>query len=231
MKKISVCIPAYEMKGKGKEYLNFSFDILAKQTFKDFEIVIADHSTSSDIKDLCESWKDRLDILYVKNDHKIGVSSANINVAMKHAKGELIKILFQDDFLMGEESLEQQYDQFVDGDSHWMVTACAHTQDGIKITDPFFPRYHDQIQYGINTISSPSVLMFKNENVLDFDENLFWLMDVEYYKRLYDNFGLPTVCNFISVVNRNHENQVSHTMATEEVRKKEHEYVVKKYKA
>jgi glycosyltransferase involved in cell wall biosynthesis len=230
MKKISVCIPTYEMKGKGNEYLDFSFQILSKQTFKDFEVVVSDHSTELHIKDLCESWKDKLDIVYIQNEYKRGISSANINVAMKHATGELIKILFQDDFLLNEDSLELQYEQFLSTDNHWMVSACAHTKDGINITDPFFPKYHDQIQYGHNTISSPSVLMLKNKNVLDFDENLFWLMDVEYYKRLYDNFGLPTICNFISVVNRNHENQVSNTIATDEIKNKEYQYVVKKYK-
>jgi len=229
MKKISICIPTYEMKGKGKEYLDFSFQILSKQTFKDFEVVISDHSIELDIKNLCESWKDRLDIVYVQNEYKRGISSANINVAMKNATGEVIKILFQDDFLLNEDSLELQYEQFLSSNSKWMVTACAHTNDGVNIINPFFPKYHDQIHYGNNTISSPSVLMIKNENVLDFDENLFWLMDVEYYKRLYDNFGLPTICNFISVVNRNHENQVSNTIATSEVKNKEYQYVVKKY--
>lgn len=219
------------MKGKGKEYLEFSFKILESQSFKDFEVVISDHSVESDIKDLCDSWKDRLDISYVKNEYKRGISSANINFAMRNAKGEVIKILFQDDFLIDSESLQTQYVHFFSNHNQWMVTACAHINDGINIVNPFYPRYHDEIQYGNNTISSPSVLMIKNGLGVEFDENLFWLMDVEYYKRLYDNFGLPSICNYVTVVNRGHEHQVSNTLATEEVKRKEFQYVLEKYKS
>lgn len=229
MKKISVCIPTYEMKGKGKEYLEFSFKILEAQTFKDFEVVISDHSIESDIENLCKDWKDRLDINYLKTEYKRGVSSANINVAMRHAKGEAIKILFQDDFLLGSDSLQTQYVHFFSNHNQWMVTACAHTNDGANIRDPFYPKYHDEIQYGNNTISSPSVLMMNNKLDIEFDENLFWLMDVEYYKRLYDSFGLPSICNYISVVNRSHVDQVSNTIATQDVKDREYLYVKQKY--
>ena len=54
----SIAIPTYEMKGKGVEYLEHSFQILNNQTFKDFEIIISDHSKSDDIKLLCDKWKD-----------------------------------------------------------------------------------------------------------------------------------------------------------------------------
>ena len=48
---ISICIPTYEMNGMGVEYLEYSFNILYSQTFKDFEIIISDHSESNLIKD------------------------------------------------------------------------------------------------------------------------------------------------------------------------------------
>ena len=72
--------------------------------------------------------------------------------------------------------------------------------------------------------------MFRNKNVLEFDENLFWLMDVEYYKRLYDKFGLPSICNYITVVNREHSNSVSNTLVTEQVKQYELNYIKQQYK-
>lgn len=225
---ISVCIPTYEMKGKGVEYLEYSFSILYSQTYTDFEIIISDHSTSDDIQNLCEQWSSVLKIKYLRNPNKRGISSANINYAIKHATGSIIKILFQDDFLYDENSLGKQIEVFVQEGKSWLVTACCH-YNGVDVYKPHYPHYHDQIQYGQNSISSPSVLMFKNENILEFDENLFWLMDVDYYKRLYDQFGLPSICNYITVVNREHENQVSNTLATEEVRAQELHYIKKKY--
>ena len=114
--------------------------------------------------------------------------------------------------------------------NHWLVTACCHSKDDLKLYNPFYPKYHDNIHYGENTISSPSVLMMYKDDLILFDENLFWLMDVEYYKRLYDKFGLPSICNFITVVNREHNNQVSNTIATQQVKNNEFEYINKKYK-
>lgn len=222
---ISICIPTYEMKGKGVEYLEYSFNILYHQTFNNFEIVISDHSTSEDIKNLCEQWKPVLDINYIKNEYKRGSSSANINIALKNAKREIVKILFQDDFLYDENSLENQIKCF---HNKWLVAASCH-YNGNEIYKPFYPKYHNNIQYGYNTIGSPSVLMVKNENIIEFDENLIWLMDTDYYKRLYNKFGLPDICNDICAVNREHDNQVSNTLATEDIRKNELEYVIKKY--
>lgn len=222
---ISICIPTYEMNGKGVEYLNYSFNILYQQTYTDFEVIISDHSISNEIKNLCEDWNKILNIKYFKNQHKIGISSANINNAISKAKGEIIKILFQDDFLYDEYSLETQL-KYLKG--NWLVTACCH-YDGKTIHTPFYPEYHNDIQYGRNTISSPSVLMFKNENIIYFDEELFWLMDVDYYKRMYMKYGNPDICNHISVVNREHKNQVSNTLVNENIKQKELNYIIKKY--
>ena len=67
---ISICTPTYEMNGKGAEYLEYSFNILYYQTFKDFEIIISDHSESDLIKDLCDKWSSVLTIHYFRKDRK-----------------------------------------------------------------------------------------------------------------------------------------------------------------
>jgi len=156
--------------------------------------------------------------------------SSNVNNALLNANGEIIKILFQDDFLVDNNSLEQQLIHFVGNHNHWLITACCHSKDDLCFYNAFYPRYHDDIHYGENTISSPSVLMIRNENIELFDESLFWLMDVDYYKRLYDKFGFPSICNYITVVNREHDRRVSNNEATEEIRQKELNYINQKYK-
>jgi hypothetical protein len=225
---ISVCIPTYEMNGKGAEYLEYSFNILYQQTFKNFNIIISDHSKTNLIKDLCNKWETVLNIYYIKNEYKRGNSSANVNNAIKNAKGDIIKILFQDDFLYNETSLENQIKNFESQNKYWLATACCD-YNGEELYNINYPYYHDEIQYGRNTISSPSAIMFRNENIIEFDENLIWLMDVDYYKRLYDKFGLPSICNEIAVVNRVHKDQVSHTLATNEIQQQEFNYIKEKY--
>ena len=49
MSDISICIPTYEFKGDGVKYLSELLDSLRKQTFKNFDIVVSDHSLDDKI--------------------------------------------------------------------------------------------------------------------------------------------------------------------------------------
>lgn len=228
-KLLSVCIPTYDMRGVGHIFLKHSLDILTRQTFKDFDVVISDYSETSLVKDVCDAYKNRLDIRYHKNTDPVGGMSANANNAIRQSTGKLIKILFQDDFLYDNKSLEETVKHFDLEKDHWLVTACEHSKDGITFFRPFYPRYNDKINLGNNTISSPSVLIIKNDNPLFFDTKLKWLMDCDYYKRCYDAYGKPKIVNTITAVNRIGEHQTSGNEATESVKKEEYDYVSKKY--
>lgn len=230
MNLLSVCIPTYEMKGLGHIFLRQSFDILANQTFKDFNVLISDHSENNLIENLCIEYKDKLKIYYYKNNQNIGSSSANINNAIKKATGKLIKILFQDDFLFNENSLCQIVKNFDLGKDEWLITACTCSKNGVSFFNPFYPKYTNRIHLGINTISSPSVLTIKNEDPLLFDEKLIWLMDCDYYKRCYYKFGNPKILNEINVVNRIGEHQVSNSSVNMLTKLKETFYLIRKYK-
>ena len=217
----SICIPTYEMHGHGVIFLKFNLYALQKQTFKDFEVIVSDHSKNDDIKNLCESIKD-LNIKYIKNNNNIGNSSANVNNAILNSSGKWIKIIFQDDFLYGKHALDD-LNQFIiehDFQNGWIVTACDHTIDGNTLISPYIPRWSlDAIKQGHNTISSPSVLCFKNEytdNLL-FDEKLVWLMDICYYYKLYLKFGEPKILDKPNSVNRVWEGSV--TSSVEQITK------------
>ena len=196
MKKISICIPTYEMHGEAKKLLTRSFNILKKQTCKDFEVIISDNSGDNTIKNLCENPEyQSLDIKYFKNLRK-GISP-NTNEAIKKATGNLIKILYMDDFLADENSLQDIISNFK---GNWLVTGCGQDMGDGKIINEHFPTYNKKIYLGKNTIGAPSVLTIKNENPLLFDENLTWLLDCDYYKRLYDKYGEPDILNKVNVV-------------------------------
>jgi glycosyltransferase involved in cell wall biosynthesis len=228
----SIAIPTWEINGKGAEYLEHSFNILAQQTFQDFEIVISDHSLNDDIKDVCYKWFNSnlgLSIVYVRNDIGRGKIAPNINNAIKHCNGGYIKILFQDDFLYNVDSLEMIFNSItINLNQKWFITGCAHTKDCIDLYDPMAPYYHDRIYAGINTISCPSVLTIKNEDLLLFNETLNWLVDVEYYKRLYDKHGYPTVIESICTVNRDSDVRTT-TMITEQQKIEETQRVISWY--
>ena len=213
----SITIPTYEMKGYGEEFLEVSFTKLIKQTFKNFEVVVSDHSRNDVINNLCNRWKDKLHIKYFRNDYKIGGSSPNINNAIKHSNGEWIKLLWQDDFLFDENSLSI-IKTHIDKTENivWLASACEHTNDGVVMYCPFYPSWTSDIHLGNNRISSPSVITIKNtEDKLYFDDDLIWLMDVDYYKKMYIKHGEPSYLNLITVVNRTWADSVSNTLSQE----------------
>ena len=228
---LSIAIPTYGYNGKGGEFLTFSFDKINNQTFKDFEIVISDHSIDDTIKKICDEWSNILNIKYIRNEFGRGIISPNINVAMKNCNGSWIKILFQDDFLFDDESLMNTYNSIVsNSESKWFISKCQHSNDGVTFYRENMPSWNDRMLFGNNTISSPSVLTIKNDDSkLFFDNDYIWLMDCDYYQRCYNIFGLPIIINHVTVVNRTWSNQLTNKISMD-VKRYEHLEILKKHK-
>ena len=128
---------------------------------------------------------------------------------MQKASGDVIKVMFQDDYFFSDNALSIIRDTFNKNKFSWCVSSCQHSNDGISVFRKFYPNYNNYIQFGKNTISSPSVLTIKRENYISFDEELIYFMDVDLYKRYFDRDGLPYIIDDILVVNRLHAKQVS----------------------
>jgi hypothetical protein len=203
----SISIPSYGYNGKGVEFLEHNLSILENQIFKDFEVIISDHSTDSTIKDVYDKWTNRLNIKYYNYDKGRGFISPNLNNAMRNCEGKWIKVLFQDDFLYDEKSLLIQHDILESNkDIKWLISTFYHSNDGVTFYRLYNPRLSDNIWNGNNTLGNPSNLTVKNEDLIYFDENLNWLVDCEYYYRLFLKYGKPTIIGDVTVVNRTHGN-------------------------
>jgi glycosyltransferase involved in cell wall biosynthesis len=227
---LSICIPTWEIRGAGAGYLEHTFNILANQTFTNFNVIISDNSQDDSIKDISEKWSNILDIKYFRNENGRGKIAPNLNYGMSKCNGQYIKILFQDDFLYDVDSLQLIYDYIqTNPDTKWLLTGCCHTEDAITMEKIMQPVYHDKIYLGHNTISCPSVMTIKNDNeMLIFDESLIWLVDVDYYKKCFNKFGLPDIINAIAVVNREQPNRVTKSM-TQEIIDKETQQLYNRY--
>lgn len=209
--RFSICIPVWEQGGFGIQYLKDLIHSIQIQTFQDWEIVISDHSKNNEIDEYIFSLyrQDRGRYGYYTCDKNYGNGVTNLNNALKMANGEIIKIMFQDDFMFDRRCLEKFDKAFQDENTKWAVCGCNHTRDGVNFERFMVPSWNDKLLEGVNTISSPSVLAFRNENIKLFDENLTMLMDVEYYYRLGQRYELPTILEDCLVTNRCHENQIS----------------------
>ena len=225
--RISVVIPCYEMHGRGAEFLEYSFSRLVIQSFKDFEVVVTDHSKNDDIEKLCLLWKDIINVKYFRNTEKIGSSTHNINLGMNKSQGEIIKLLFQDDYLFDICSLEIINKEFTDN-INWLGTHYVHTIDRVNFFNEHIPRLSPSILH--NLFGTPSAFAVRNKNHILFDENLIWVLDIDFYKRMLKIYGMPKIVNEVTMVNYLWEGQVSNTLATEELKIREHEYIFNKFK-
>jgi len=213
----------------GSKFLDESLARLAQQDFSDFEVVVSDQSDSGGVAQICAKYDSRLTMRRV--DNRIGKrqASANTNNAMKVANGSVLKILFQDDFLAQDNALSIIAEQFENG-AEWVLCGSAVTLDGETVTRPMVPRLNPNMYLGRNTVSSPSVLALKAGRGMLFDENLIWLMDVDFYKRCIETLGAPSICPETLIVNRLHDGQVS-AKVQPETRLRELRYVRAKYRS
>lgn len=208
--KVSICIPTWEQYGRGVEFLKNNFERILLQTYTNFNVVISDHSKDDQIKLLCDEYSNSFEIKYIRNEDSLGNGPANTNNSIINADGDIIKIIFQDDFLYQNNALELITNEFKNTDCNWLVSGCNHTHDdGKSFTNFMVPYWNDKIATGTNTISSPSVLSFRNISPCLFDEELTMLMDCEMYYQLYIRYGLPKIITDPLITNRIHQHQIS----------------------
>jgi hypothetical protein len=151
---------------------------------------------------------------------KRGTMPENTNAGIKRARGELIKILYLDDCLAYPDALKDIVDAFTP-QTEWLITGTDNNPE---------PYWTDDIETGNNKLGSPSALTIRNHG-LDtplFDEQMTWLLDCDYYRRLYDSVGPPLILPGANVNIGVGEHQVSYLLS-DEAKEAEHDYMKTKY--
>lgn len=92
--KFSILVPVYETK---EVYLRELIDSVLAQTYKEFELILADAGKSGRAEQIAASYKDER-IVYKKLEKNGGISE-NTNQALKAAAGDYIGLLDHDDIL------------------------------------------------------------------------------------------------------------------------------------
>lgn len=203
MSKFSICIPTYEMGGYGHEFLNQLFHELKQQTVQDFEVVISDQSPDNKVLEVCSQHSSTLNIMYFKSFYNKGKAACNINKAMQYASGEIIKILYQDDFFVDTLALEKISKEFDNG-AKWVVNGFTHSYNKQEFFNTRVPFYGDHVLLGENTIGNPSNVAVLNSQKIYMDESILYVVDCEYYYRLKQKLGMPIIIQDILVCARHH---------------------------
>lgn len=245
---ISICIPVYPMAGRAVEMLGELLASIRRQTFTNYEVVISDDSNMHWPSSGFPAEYYPLHVLKGKPG-----APANINNAIDHAHGDIIKPMFQDDMFIETDTLQKIADAF-------SVEHCPHEDSLDSLTSPFNdsqcqevvkwcaltshnagePQYreYDHIPYphnsiealrvGENTYGSPSAMAWR-KNDMRFDENLPWLFDCEFYGRMAERYGVPAFIDS-SVYIRQWSGMATHTVANGYQRILDGNYVVEKYR-
>lgn len=211
--RLTVAIPTHEMPDR-VVFLKRLLNSLWNQSFQSFEIVVTDNSDDDTLQEICEFYGG---IRYYKNPRK-GMAT-NTNAAILRSKGELIKILYLDDYLIHDEVLKEIVETSEEDGTNWIICGADNN------TNPYWT---DDIETGNNKLGSPSALTIKNDKPPLFDEKLSWMLDVVYYKKLYERYGRPTIISGKHIGIGVGEHQTTFTM-TDDDKIKELEYVTKRY--
>ncbi len=193
---ISICIPAYNQADKLLKLLQ-SID---NQTYRDFEVIVTDDSTSNEVESLCKTGF-QFPLFYFRNKTPKG-SPDNWNSAISHAKGEWIKLIHHDDYFnspnafqcfVDEAEKSPQIDYFYCGtnildsnnDEEFPYVVDSDHLDKIAA----YPAY----LFHKNLIGAPSTGFFKRSISLKYDKALIWLVDIEYYNRIIETNKIKNV--------------------------------------
>jgi hypothetical protein len=176
---------------KHKEFfLERALNSVRAQTFQDYEIVITED----------------------------GKMAENTNSSIKKATGDLVKILYMDDWLAHPNALKEIVDNFEFQDD-WLITGAD--------TNPH-PYWTDDIETGNNRLGSPSTLTMRRSRALMFDERMSWLLDCDLYKRLYEEYGPPKILDSVGVRIGVGDHQMTNILTNEE-KLLEHKLIKEKY--
>ena len=207
----SICIPVHIQSRSDLDYLRQAIESVTSQRYVSFEILISDDSANRDLEYILQEYSLLgIELKLVTPPVASGMGS-NLNNCVGYARGKFVKVLFQDDFLSHKYSLFIMGLRLRVSKRKWLAAATIHLQQdtGIYI-NRFKPKKSDRLLLGKNSISSPSVILFKKDFFLPFNEGLKYLIDCEWYLRMSHHYGLPVFFNQVSVINRLHKDQATH---------------------
>lgn len=118
--KVSVCIPAYNY----ARFLPQAIESVLSQSFGDFELLVIDDGSTDDTRDVVAGYAARDGrIVFRANPVNRGMVP-NWNLCLRESRGEYVKFLFADDFLVSQDALGRMAD-ILDADASVSLVASA----------------------------------------------------------------------------------------------------------
>lgn len=178
------------MHRQGASFLIGGLNSIQSQTYTNIEVIVSDNSTNSDLESICRWHPLSSKIRYVRLTERYGGQfGVNLINAVKLARGDVVKILFQDDRFFLRDALARIAAAFINSKVNWIASGCIETPDFRQLKRVFFPSWNPRIAEGINSIGAPSVIAYRNGFNVDFDSRLTFMIDCDFYHRQSIKWG------------------------------------------
>jgi glycosyltransferase involved in cell wall biosynthesis len=188
MPRLSICIPTYCQ----LDFLRETLLSVKVQDFEDYELIISDDSPDNSVARLVESFDFGGRLHYYKNLNALG-SPENWNEAIRHARGDYIKLLHHDDRLAHPAALSsfvRMLDEHPEVDFAFSASLVEDVSKKSYLihrpTDDQLVRLlatPESLFFG-NVIGAPSATIYRNGLCLEYDRRMKWLVDIDFYIRL-----------------------------------------------
>lgn len=191
---LSVCIPVYAQRGAGVYHFKTLLKSIGEQRYdRKMEICVSDNEKTDHLGMVVCDWSMSGSHNGSKNwsvkrkYNPIQGASENLNAAIEMASHDKIKLMCMDDLLLTPTAL-QQFSNMLDHFG-WVVAASRTMNDRGTFKRLVRATYNPN-DFEKNHTGMPSVIGF-NKCKARFDPSLKTFTDLDFYRQLYDIYGMP----------------------------------------
>lgn len=227
----SIIIPAYN----SLELFSRALGSVLKQENVSYEIIVVDDSTNDDIENYVNNIK--LPSIRYHHNRPAKGAIANWNYGLSLAKGRYVEILHHDEAFSDKDILWAVRQQF-------NITHCAAVVayyqvliNGIVKNEPPIKRLlrsffikHSVLLFLANLLGPCACVFIENKAIDQFDENLHWFVDVDWYYRTLRGKKITFLSSlsFISSIH-GHRGQITGSINIQAVAANDTRFINKKY--
>ena len=224
----SILITSYECGGRGSDMLKKNLEAVFSQTYRPLQCVVSDHSRDDVIENMVRTLNPNgVDLIYVRYAENYGNPCHNWNNALKYATGDTIQYTCMDERPAHPKSVEDAINFINKTGAMWI--ACGHIDEpGNGV--PFIPVWSRHMLEGDNTISGPGCVIFQSKlKHIQLDPTFSWLLDVEWYYRMFLAAGPPVIFQNVTYINGVGDHQMTNTVYTQARRDLDFALIRRKY--
>ena len=211
-KLISIVIPIHDKDGQQLNFLDEALKSIVEQSEQPTEVILSSmHEMQAQIN-LINKYKKILPIITIVNSSYNAPS--NLNLVIPKCSSEFIKILFQDDLLQGRDYLKLCKSILSSEKNAWglITTSVNFESDVSAVLKKQEPKFSVNMLKGKNLFGSPSVVFFRKDYFIPFQENLLYMYDCEWYIRMVHNWGNPILAKSLVTLIRIHQHQATNNV-------------------